>query len=149
MPGVREYVGRPRADRRVGPVQIAGVDLYVNHPIMALGSPDWIREDLELRGAPAASSDTHVIVRVQAQTVLIKVRLFQDYGDAIASDPSFTTVFDGSLYLADRRFVIGDVLGESRFVKHIGGPQRWRVRVAVDDPKGYARAADVVLSAEE
>ncbi|MET7287623.1 hypothetical protein [Streptomyces sp. NPDC005573] len=123
--------------------------MYVNNPVMALGSPDWIRNDLELGGAPAASSDTHVIVRVQAQTVLIKVRLFQDHGQGVAADPSFTTVFDGSLYLADRRFVIGDVLGESRFVKYIGGPQRWSVRVAVDDPKGYARAADVVLRVEE
>ncbi|MDQ0795830.1 hypothetical protein ACFYRI_06410 [Streptomyces microflavus] len=130
-------------------MQIAGVDLYVNHPIMALGSPDWISTDLELGGAPAASTDTHVVVRVQAQTALIKVRLFQDYGEAVAADPSFTTVFDGSLYLADRRFVIGDVLGESRFVKYIGGPQRWRVRVAVDNPNGYARAADVVLCVEE
>ncbi|MFG3047199.1 hypothetical protein [Streptomyces sp. NPDC048202] len=130
-------------------MQIAGVDLYVNHPVMALGSPDWIRHDLALKGAPAASSDTHVVVRVQAQVVLIKVRLFQDHGEGVATDPSFTTVFDGSLYLADRRFVIGDVLGESRFVKYIGGPQRWRVRVAVDDPKGYARAADVALSAAE
>ncbi|MFD9006985.1 hypothetical protein ACFV0T_39635 [Streptomyces sp. NPDC059582] len=123
--------------------------MYVNNPVMALGSPDWIRDDLELEGAPAASSDTHVIVRVQAQTVLIKVRLFRDHGQAVAADPSFTTVFDGSLYLADRRFVIGDVLGESRFVKYIGGPQRWSVRVAVDDPKGHARAADVVLGVEE
>ncbi|MGW5327433.1 hypothetical protein [Streptomyces sp. NPDC004014] len=123
--------------------------MYVNHPIMALGSPDWIRDDLGLGGAPAASSDTHVIVRVQAQTVLIKVRLFRDHGQGVAADPSFTTVFDGQLYLADRRFVIGDVLGESRFVKYIGGPQRWSVRVAVDDPKGYARAVDVVLRVEE
>ncbi|MFI8349324.1 hypothetical protein [Streptomyces sp. NPDC085596] len=58
---------------------------------MALGSPDWIRDDLELGGAPAASSDTDVVVRVQAQIL----------------------------------------------------------RVAVDDPRGYARAADVVLRAEE
>ncbi|MDX2705135.1 hypothetical protein PV350_20060 [Streptomyces sp. PA03-6a] len=123
--------------------------MYVNNPIMALGSPDWIRDDLALQDNPAVSSDTHVIVRVQAQTVLIKVRLFRDHGQGVASDPSFTPVFDGSLYLADRRFVIGDVLGESRFVKYIGGPQRWLVRVAVDDPKGYARAADVVLRAEE
>ncbi len=48
------------------------------------------------------------------------MRLFQDHGETIAADPSFTTVFDGSLYLADRRFVIGDGMGESRFVKYIG-----------------------------
>jgi hypothetical protein len=126
-------------------VQIAGIDLYVNHPLMALGSPDWIRDDLTLDGAPAAASDTHVIVRVQAQTALIKVRVFQDHGEGTACDSSFANVFDGSLYLADRRIVFGDVLGESRFVKYVGGPQRWRVRVSVDDPDRYARAVDVVL----
>lgn len=120
-------------------MQTAGVDLYVNHPVTALGSPDWISTDLKLADASAASNDTHVLVRVQPQTALIRVRLFQDHGENIAADPSFTTVFDGSLYLADRRFVIGDVMGESRFIKYIGGPQRWRVRVAVDDPKGHAR----------
>ncbi|MEU0701508.1 hypothetical protein ACFTWM_08840 [Streptomyces bacillaris] len=126
------------------------MDLYVNHPVMALGSPDWISTDLKLAGAPAASNDTHVLVlvRVQPQTALIRVRLFQDHGENIAADSSFTTVFDGSLYLADRRFVIGDVMGESRFIKYIGGPQRWRVRVAVDDSKGHACAADVILGAE-
>ncbi|MBT3074022.1 MULTISPECIES: hypothetical protein [Streptomyces] len=121
------------------------MDLYVNHPVTALGSPDWISTDLKLADASAASNDTHVLVRVQPQTALIRVRLFQDHGGSIASDPSFTTVVDGSLYLADRRFVIGDVMGESRFIKYIGGPQRWRVRVAVDDPKGHARAADAAL----
>lgn len=87
-----------------------------------------------------SSPDAHVIVRGQAQTVLIKVRLLRDYGERIASDPSFTTVFDGALNLADRPFAIGDVSGESRFVMYIGEPQRWCVRVAVDDPKGYAGA---------
>ncbi|MEU3920189.1 hypothetical protein [Streptomyces sp. NPDC029004] len=127
-------------------MQIAGVDLYVNHPVMALGSPDWMPADLGLGGQPAAASDAHVVVRVEAQMGLIKVRLFQDHGAGTECDPSFTTVFDGTLYLADRRIAIGDVLGESRFVKHVGGPQRWRARVSVDDPDRHARAVDVVLS---
>lgn len=59
-----------------------------------------------------SSSDAHVIVRGQAQTVLIKVRLLRDRGERIATDPSVTTVFDGALDLADRRFAIGEVLGE-------------------------------------
>lgn len=87
-----------------------------------------------------SSSDAHVIVRGQAQAVLIKVWLLRDYGERIASDPSFTRVFDGALHLADRRFAIGEVLGGSRFVTYIGGSQRWRVRVASDDPKVYVRA---------
>ncbi|MFE5969028.1 hypothetical protein [Streptomyces sp. NPDC056463] len=129
-------------------MQIAGVDLYVNHPCMALGSPDWIPDDLKLDGKPAASSDTHVILRVQPQTDLIKVRLFRDHGEGVATDSSFTTVLDQTLYLADRRLAIGDVMGESRFVKYVGGPQRWRARISVDSPDGYARAVDVVLRPE-
>ncbi|MFI6940390.1 hypothetical protein ACIBI4_14050 [Streptomyces sp. NPDC050418] len=126
-------------------MQIAGVDLYVNHPIMALGAPDWIRNDLALAGEAAVASDTHILVRVEAQVVLIKVRLFRDYGEGTECDTSFTTVFDGTLYLADRRLALGDVMAESRFVRYLGGPQRWRVRVSVDDPEGPARAVDVVL----
>ncbi|MFI8291140.1 hypothetical protein EAO71_10435 [Streptomyces sp. ms191] len=129
-------------------MQIAGVDLYINHPRVALGSPDWIPDDLDLDGKPATSSDTHVILRAQAQTVLIKVRLFRDHGEGVATDSSFTTVLDQTLYLADRRFAVGDVLGESRFVKYIGGPQRWHARISVDDPDGYAHAIDVVLRPE-
>ncbi len=30
-------------------------------------------------------------------------------------------------------------MGESRFAKDIGGPQRWQVRVSVDDPNSFAQ----------
>lgn len=63
-------------------MQIAGVDLYVNHPVMALGSTEWIPTTLALDGAPAAACDTHLIVRVQAQVPLVTIRVFQDHGDA-------------------------------------------------------------------
>ncbi|MGY4904137.1 hypothetical protein [Streptomyces sp. 900116325] len=58
-----------------------------------------------------SSSDAHVTVRGQAQTVLIKVRLLRDRGERIATDPSFTTVFDGALDLADRRVSRGLTIG--------------------------------------
>ncbi|MFG3285534.1 hypothetical protein [Streptomyces sp. NPDC048111] len=133
-------------------MQIAGVDLYVNHPVMALGSTEWIPTTLSLDGAPAAACDTHVIVRVQAQVVLVKVRIFKDHGDADdqrTDSESLITVFDGHLLLSDGRLVVGDVIGESRFSTTLPGkPGRWRVRVSVDDPQGWARAVDVVISAE-
>ncbi|MFG2434641.1 hypothetical protein [Streptomyces sp. NPDC048508] len=133
-------------------MQIAGVDLYLNHPVMALGSTEWIPTTLALDGAPAAACDTHVIIRVQAQVVLVKVRIFKDHGDADdqeADSESLTTVFDGHLLLSDGRLVVGDVIGESRFsTTLLGKPGKWRVRVSVDDPQGWARAVDVVISAE-
>lgn len=132
-------------------MQIAGVDLYVNHPLMALGSTEWIPMSLALGGAPAAACDTHVIVRVQAQVGLVRVRVFKDGGgdDHVSDRGPLTTVFDGHLLLSDGRLVVGDVVGESRFTTSLlGKPGRRRVRVSVDEPQGWARAVDVVISAE-
>ncbi|MFD6331732.1 hypothetical protein ACFWGI_19460 [Streptomyces niveus] len=133
-------------------MQIAGVDLYVNHPVMALGSTEWIPTTLALDGAPAAACDTHVIVRVRAQVVLVKVRVFMDHGGAddhgTEGEP-LTTVFDGHVLLSDGRLVVGDVVGESRFTTSLlGKPGRRRVRISVDDPQGWARTVDIGISAE-
>ncbi|MGW3835149.1 hypothetical protein [Streptomyces microflavus] len=132
-------------------MQIAGVDLYVNHPVLALGSTEWIPSTLALGSAPAAGCGTHVIVRVQAQTALIKVRLFTDgdRDDHEGDRKPLTTVFDGHLLLNDGRLVVGDVVGESRFITSLlGTPGRRRVQVLVDAPQGQSRAVDVVISAE-
>lgn len=133
-------------------MQIAGVDLYVNHPLMALGSTEWIPTTLALDGAPAAACETHVLVRVQAQVVLVKVRIFKD-DDSVdvhgGGREPLTAVFDGHLLLSDGRLVVGDVVGESRFTTSLlGKPGRRRVRVLVDDSQGWARAVDIVISAE-
>lgn len=44
-------------------MQIAGVDIYVNHPVLHLGATDRVPLPLALNAAPAASCDTHVAVR--------------------------------------------------------------------------------------
>ncbi|WP_069766842.1 hypothetical protein [Streptomyces sp. LUP30] len=133
-------------------MQIAGIDLYVNHPVMAIGSTEWIPTTLALNNEPAAACETHLIVRVQAQTVLVKVRIFQDHDDSDGQGrdlESLTTVFDGHLLLSDGRLVVGDVVGESPFTTSLlGMPGRRRVRVSVDDAQGRARAVDIVISAE-
>ncbi|MFF2548727.1 hypothetical protein ACFVUY_40070 [Kitasatospora sp. NPDC058063] len=133
-------------------MQIAGIDLYANHPVLAIGSTEWIPTTLALNNAPAAACDTHLIVRVQAQTVLVKVRIFKDH-DASGGQgrelESLTTVFDGHLLLSDGRLVVGDIIGESRFTTSLlGMPGRRRVRVSVDDAQGRARAVDIVISAD-
>jgi hypothetical protein len=119
---------------------------------MALGSTEWIPTTLALNSEPAAGCDTHVIVRVQAQVVLVKVRVFIDQGgmdDSASHAGALTTVFDGHLLLGDGRFVVGDVIGESRFTTSLlGMPGRRRVRVAVDDPKGWARVVDIFISTD-
>ncbi|MFI7499537.1 hypothetical protein ACIBVL_13710 [Streptomyces sp. NPDC049687] len=126
-------------------MQIAGVEVYVNHPVLHLGATDW-PPVLELGDAPAASCDTHVAVRVRPQSGLIRVRLFQDHGDPVSADPAFTTVFDGRLRLDDGRLAIGDVEGHTRFVRRLGDRGTWQVRIAVDTPGRDARAIDVTVA---
>nr|WSX54214.1 hypothetical protein OG409_38100 [Streptomyces sp. NBC_00974] len=126
-------------------MQVAGVDVYVNHPVLALGSTDWL-PILSLEQQPAVACDTHVAVRVQAQVRLIRVRIFAEPLDqGVLPDETFTDVFDGPLSLPDGRLVVGDVMGESRFVKLLGGPGRRRVRVAVDEPGWSASAIDICV----
>ncbi|MFI0941611.1 hypothetical protein [Streptomyces sp. NPDC021020] len=115
----------------------------MNHPVLALGSTDWLPV-LGLRDEAAVGCDTHVVVRVQAQARLVKVRLFtQPLDEGTGPDPSFTTVFEGPLSLADGRLVIGDVMGVTRFVSLIGEAGRRRIRVAVDEPGRNAAAVDI------
>ncbi|GGQ33068.1 hypothetical protein [Streptomyces roseolilacinus] len=124
-------------------MQVAGVDLRVNHPVLALESTDWL-PGLPLEGEAAVGCDTHVVVRVQAQVRLVKVRLFTELLDeGLGPDPSFTTVFEGPISLADGRLVIGDVMGVTRFVSLIGEGGRWLIRVAVDEPGWNAAAIDI------
>ncbi|MER7112767.1 hypothetical protein [Streptomyces sp. NPDC000229] len=126
-------------------MQVAGVDAYVNHPVLALGSTDWLPA-MELGEEAAVACDTHVVVRVKAQAQLIKVRLFvEPFDEGAGPDPSFTTVFEGPLALADGRLVIGDVMGETRFVKLLGEQGRRWIRVAVNEPGWNAVAVDIAV----
>ncbi|KPI12369.1 hypothetical protein OV450_2987 [Actinobacteria bacterium OV450] len=126
-------------------MQVAGVDVYMSHPVLALGSTDWL-PILSLEQQPAVACDTHVAVRVQAQVRLIRVRIFiQPFDQGVVPDETFTDVFDGPLALPGGRLVVGDVMGESRFVKLLGNPGRRRIRVAVDQPGRGAGAIDICI----
>ncbi|GAA5008760.1 MULTISPECIES: hypothetical protein [Streptomyces] len=126
-------------------MQVAGVEIRVNHPVLALGSTDWLPV-LELRGEAAVGCDTHVAIRVQAQVRLVKIRIFTDpLDEAPGPDPSFATVFEGPISLADGRLVIGDVMGVTRFVSLIGEGGRRQIRVAVDEPGWSAAAVDIFV----
>lgn len=129
-------------------MQIAGVDIYVNRPVLHLGATDWVPISLVLGGAPAAGCETHIAVRVRAQRGLVAVRLFTppDGAEGQRPNPAFTTVFDGVLLLDDGRFAVGDVEQRTRFVHRVGDRGRFAVRVAVDVPgPGGAGAVDVVV----
>lgn len=129
-------------------MQVAGVDIYINHPVLHLGATDWVPVSLALGPAPAASCDTHVAVRVRAQRGLIKVRLFTQpqVPEAEGPDPEFITVFDGSLLLPDGRIAVGDVEQLTRFVHRVGDRGEYNVHVAVDSPGSDAGAIDITIS---
>lgn len=129
-------------------VQVAGVDIYVNHPVLHLGATDWVPLSLTLEADPAASCETHVAVRVRAQQGLIKVRLFtqSQTQESERPDPAFTTVFDGSILLPDGRMAVGDVEQLTRFVYRVGDRGEFNVRVAVDSPGANAGAIDATIT---
>lgn len=55
-----------------------------------------------------------------------------------------------TLALSDGRLALGDVIGESRFITSLLGMRgKARVRVAVDDPEGMARAVDIFFRTDE
>ncbi|MFJ6769909.1 hypothetical protein ACIQOV_02815 [Kitasatospora sp. NPDC091257] len=129
------------------PVQIAGLDLYVNHPVIALGSSEWIPASLELGGRAAAACETHLVVRVQPQTSLVRVRIFHADPESVAGPGlGFTTVFSGPLLLPDGRLVVGDIMGQSRFTTSLLGPGLHRARVDVDDAVGHAHVVDITVA---
>ncbi|KOX25130.1 hypothetical protein ADL06_19545 [Streptomyces sp. NRRL F-6491] len=110
---------------------------------MAPGSTDWLPV-LVLGGEAAVGCDTHVAVRVQAQVRLVKVRLFTEpIDEEPGPGPSFTTVFEGPISLADGRLVIGDVMGVTRFVSLIGEAGGRPIRVTVDEPGWNAATVDI------
>jgi hypothetical protein len=129
-------------------VQIAGVDIYANHPVLHVGATDWVPLSLALGAAPAASCETHVAVRVRAQRGLIKVRLFAQpqVNGCEGPDPDFTSVFDGSLLLPDGRIAVGDVEQLTRLVHRVGDRGEFAVRVTVDSPGENAGAIDVMIA---
>ncbi|MFD6821495.1 hypothetical protein ACFWC5_14130 [Streptomyces sp. NPDC060085] len=129
-------------------VQVAGADIYVNHPVLHLGATDWVPVSLAPDSAPATSCDTHVAVRVRAQRGLIKVRLFTwpQVPEVEGPDPFFTTVFDGSLLLSDGRIAVGDVEQLTRFVHRVGDRGEYGVCIAVDSPGADAGAIDVTIT---
>lgn len=129
-------------------MQAAGVDIYVNHPVLHLGATDWVPVSLALDSAPAVGCDTHVAVRVRPQRGLIKVRLFTlpQSPEVEGPDPDFTTVFDGSLLLPDGRIAVGDVEQLTRFVHFLGDRGEYGVRVAVDLPGPDAGAIDIIIA---
>lgn len=129
-------------------MQIAGVDLYIYHGVLGIGASRWMPLSLQLTpDEPAASCDTHVLVKVRGQHELTRVRLFKVQSmDEPSGDPAFITVHDSGLLLDDARMTIGDVVGGSSFTTAmIHEPGRHRVIINLNTADGDATAVDVIV----
>lgn len=125
-------------------MQVAGVDIHVNHPVLHLGATDWVPLTLSLGTSPAAGCETHVAVRVRPQHGLVRVRLF---APPLEPDPPpFPQIFSGPLLLPDGRFAVADVEQLTRFVHRAGDPGYYAVRVTADSPGPEATRIDVTIS---
>jgi hypothetical protein len=109
-------------------MRIGGVELYLNNPLVLIGSTEPDPGDLTLTNEAAVASKTHLLVASKANLELVPVRLWLHEGVGEGE-----TVFDGILDLADGRIAIGDHAGLWRFVAmlHKRGPVH--VVVTVDE----------------
>lgn len=119
---------------------IGGAEIYLNHPVIRVGSGE-LQEDLTpLGGSPLIATEGHIRIAARAQVGLVRVRVWSE-----ASPIEGVVVFDGSLLLSDGSVCIGDVLGASRYQQRVGDPGNQRLLVSVDDP-GKASRINIVVN---
>lgn len=109
------------------------LELYLEHPELMLGAtsePDV----LVLGGAPAVSSDSHVLIRVRAQIAPVQVSFWSSVEIRVG-----VVVADVMLNFGEAYFAVFDVDGLVHYRKRIGAPGRHRVRISVDDPEAASR----------
>ena len=120
-------------------MRIGSTDIYANHPIVMVGSTRRVDDPLSLDGAAAVATDKHVSVATRGQASLFRVSLWKEVGPLTG-----VVVFDGSLVLADHSIAVFDVENLSSFAVTIGGTERHRFVILVDDP-GSASRLDVII----
>lgn len=117
------------------------VEVYVNYPVLVLGSAGDYDLSIIGTGDPATASRSHVAVAVRAQIALVRVTFWSS-----VRVRSGTIVYSGPLELADGRFYVNDVEGLTRYSRLIGAPGPHNFVIAVDDP-GQASRIRVIIDA--
>ncbi|MFC5006777.1 hypothetical protein ACFPIJ_54330 [Dactylosporangium cerinum] len=107
---------------------IGAFEFRTTHAALLIGSTDLLPE-VELDHGQTANSDgRHVMVRSSGQFGSTNVSLWHRAMPWIGD-----VVFDGLLDLPDCQVFVGDVEGQDRFVKKLGGAAAFRFVVMVDD----------------
>ncbi|MFD9374179.1 hypothetical protein ACFWBH_01345 [Streptomyces sp. NPDC059999] len=119
---------------------IGGADIYLNHPVIRVGSGGLQENLTPLGGSPFIVTGECIRIAARAQVGLVRVRVWNE-----ASPIEGVVVFDGSLLLSDGSVYIGDVLGASRYQQRVGDPGDQRLMVSVDDP-GKASRINIVVN---
>lgn len=121
-------------------MQVGGVGMLLNHPVVAIGSTAELYPDLKLaRSTPVAASAEHVLVAARAQTGLVLVRIWTGVGPMLGD-----IAFDGNVHLSDGRCVVKSLDELSQYSTLIGEPGPCRATIMVDDP-GSASRIDVIF----
>ncbi|MEE1803853.1 hypothetical protein PUR57_35170 [Streptomyces sp. JV176] len=119
---------------------IGGAEIYLNHPVIRVGSGELQENLTPLGGSPFIASEGHIRIAARAQVGLVRVRVWNEAGPIEG-----VVVFDGPLLLSDGSVYIGDVLGVSRYQQRVGDPGDQRLMVSVDDP-GKASRINIVVN---
>lgn len=118
---------------------IGGAEIYLNHPVISIGSGELQDDVTPLEGSPFIATERNIRIAARAQVGLVRVRIWSR-----ASPVEGVVVFDGSLLLGDGSVYIGDVLGASRYQQRVGDPGKRRLMISVDDP-GKASRINIVV----
>jgi hypothetical protein len=113
-------------------VLTGAIDIYVNNPIVIIGSTAW--PELDWGEGPAGADGRHVAVRTRGQVALTRVSVWTTTMPVVGE-----VVFDGELDLNDYTIVVGDLERLTRWTHRIGQTGRQRVVVRVDDPGRASR----------
>lgn len=111
---------------------VGSVDIYANHALVVIGSPDPL--ELEWDEQPACGDGRHIVVKTRGQTALTRVSVWKGAMPVVGD-----VVFDGVLNVEDSRVCVADLENLTRWVTRLVSPGPQRVVVCADDPGRASR----------
>jgi hypothetical protein len=119
------------------------LEMYVNHPEVAVGATSEVDIGLRLGGSSAVASDSHVLIKVRPQIAPIRVSFWSAAEVRVGA-----VVFAGSLNFPDAYLCVSDTERLTRLTRRIPSAGMHFVSVSVDDP-GRASRIFVTLRGDE
>ncbi|MFG2023643.1 hypothetical protein [Streptomyces sp. NPDC048825] len=113
-------------------VLVGAVDIYANHALVFIGSPD--PPELEWDEAAACGDGRHIAVKTRGQTALTRVSVWKRAMPLIGE-----IVFDGELDVEQSQVCVADLENLTRWITRLVATGSQRVVVCVDDPGRASR----------